>query len=62
MDVGGVSDEATVRIDVGNNPPNPVISSPLPSFRFVVGQKITLDGYALDVEDGNLTTGTDIFL
>jgi glucose/arabinose dehydrogenase len=46
---------ATVRIDVGNTPPVPTISSPAEGERFSVGQRFTLRGSAVDAEDGPLT-------
>jgi glucose/arabinose dehydrogenase len=48
------SDSQTVRIDAGNTPPQPVISSPATSKRFRVGEMITLSGGATDAEDGTL--------
>ena len=50
---GGV-DTTSVRIDAGNNPPAPAISSPASSHRFYVGESIMLDGSATDPEDGAL--------
>ena len=50
----GGSDAATVRIDVGNLPPHPVIVSPSDEARFAVGDVLTLDGTASDEEDGLL--------
>jgi glucose/arabinose dehydrogenase len=50
----GGSDTATVRIDSGNTPPQPIISAPDPSLRFHVGQSITLQGSAADAQDGAL--------
>jgi glucose/arabinose dehydrogenase len=51
---GGVSQQATIRIDVGNTPPIPQIQAPAPSARFVVGQPIALQGSASDAQDGGL--------
>lgn len=42
----------TQRIDAGNTPPVPAISSPSTSLRFAVGQTITLSGGASDAQDG----------
>ena len=50
---GGV-DTTSVRIDAGNNPPAPAISSPASGHRFYVGESIMLDGSATDPEDGAL--------
>ena len=50
---GGVG-TTSVRIDAGNNPPAPAISSPASSHRFYVGESIMLDGSATDPEDGAL--------
>jgi glucose/arabinose dehydrogenase len=52
---GALSDPATVRIDAGNEAPNPVIESPSADLLFRVGQQITLSGSATDPEDGALT-------
>jgi len=49
---GLASQPVTKRIDAGNTPPEPSIDSPAPSFRFRVGQTITLTGSATDAEDG----------
>ncbi len=51
---GGVSDPATARITVGNNPPAPTITTPLSNTLFVVGQVITLTGTAADPNEGPL--------
>ena len=51
---GALSDAATVRIDAGNEAPNPTISSPSADMLFRVGQQITLSGSAMDLEDGSL--------
>jgi glucose/arabinose dehydrogenase/PKD repeat protein len=53
---GGVSQPATVRIDVGNSPPVPKITAPTLSKRFTVGETLTLTGSATDKEDGNLAS------
>jgi glucose/arabinose dehydrogenase/PKD repeat protein len=50
----GGEDQATIRIDVGNTPPQPVIQTPAAGERFAVGQTITLTGSATDPEDGAL--------
>lgn len=49
-----LSDPATVRIDAGNEAPNPTIGSPSADLLFRVGQQITLSGSATDPEDGQL--------
>ena len=51
---GALSDPDTVRIDAGNEAPNPVIGSPSADLLFRVGQQITLSGSATDAEDGAL--------
>jgi glucose/arabinose dehydrogenase len=51
---GATSTAATVRIDVGNTPPQPAINSPVPGQRFAVGEAITLDGSATDPQEGTL--------
>jgi glucose/arabinose dehydrogenase len=53
-DPEGAVATANVRIDVGNTPPTPSITTPAASLRFVVGQAITLTGRAADREDGPL--------
>ena len=53
-DHGALSDPATVRIDAGNEAPNPAIGSPSADLLFGVGQQITLSGSATDPEDGQL--------
>jgi glucose/arabinose dehydrogenase/PKD repeat protein len=53
-DERGGSDTATVRIDVGNTPPQPTITSPTSTQLFRVGETITLQGSATDPQDGNL--------
>jgi glucose/arabinose dehydrogenase len=50
---GGVS-TATQRIDSGNSPPTPTITSPTNSKTFAVGETITLHGSATDPQDGSL--------
>jgi glucose/arabinose dehydrogenase len=50
----GGSDTATVRIDVGNTAPQPVINSPAASKLFRVGEVIALTGTATDAQDGTL--------
>jgi glucose/arabinose dehydrogenase len=45
---------ATVRIDVGNEAPTPVIESPSADLLFKVGQQITLSGSATDPQDDQL--------
>jgi PKD repeat protein len=51
---GALSEAATVRIDAGNEAPNPLIGSPSADLLFRVGQQITLSGSATDPEDGQL--------
>lgn len=52
---GGQSAQpASIRIDVGNTPPTPRIDNPAEGALFIVGQRITLRGSALDAEDGPL--------
>jgi Ca2+-binding RTX toxin-like protein len=51
---GELSAPATVRIDAGNEAPNPVIESPPADLLFKVGDQITLSGSATDPEDGQL--------
>ncbi len=48
----GGQDSATVRIDAGNNAPQPGISTPTTSYLFRVGDQIILRGVAYDPEDG----------
>jgi glucose/arabinose dehydrogenase len=50
----GGSNTATVRIDVGNTPPVPVIASPTADKLFRVGETITLTGSATDQQEGAL--------
>jgi hypothetical protein len=45
---------ATVRIDVGNTAPVPVINTPTATQLFRVGEIITLSGVATDAQDGSL--------
>ena len=45
---------ATIRIDAGNTPPNPVITLPRAGDQFAVGDTILLQGSATDAEDGTL--------
>jgi len=53
-DPAGASATASIRIDVGNTAPRPVIISPAADARFAVGDVITLRGRASDSEDGDL--------
>ena len=56
---GALSDPATVRIDAGNEAPNPAIEVTLRAdLLFRVGQQITLSGSATDPEDGALPEGS----
>lgn len=50
---GGTS-TASIRIEVDNTPPIPVIESPAEGTIFAVGDKYVLLGSAVDVEDGEL--------
>jgi PKD repeat protein len=50
----GNSATATLRIDSGNTAPAPAISAPPASLRYRVGQSITLQGGATDIEEGAL--------
>lgn len=54
QDPQGAKGTATVRIDAGNTPPSPRITSPDTSTRFGVGQTVVLRGQATDAEDGGL--------
>jgi glucose/arabinose dehydrogenase len=51
---GAVSDPDAVRIDAGNEAPEPTIGSPSADLLFKVGKQITLSGSATDPEDGAL--------
>ncbi|MDX6676115.1 MAG: hypothetical protein QOE31_167 [Solirubrobacteraceae bacterium] len=51
---GASSTAATARIDVGNTPPQPVITTPAAGQRFAVGETIALRGSATDAQDGTL--------
>ncbi|MEA2220896.1 MAG: hypothetical protein QOJ35_3522 [Solirubrobacteraceae bacterium] len=53
-DHGATSAPDTIRIDVGNAPPVPTISSPAAGQRFAVDETIALRGGATDAEDGTL--------
>ena len=50
----GGSSSATVRIDVGNTPPEAFIETPTVADRFAVGDSIVLRGSATDREDGQM--------
>ncbi|MEP6759359.1 MAG: PQQ-dependent sugar dehydrogenase [Actinomycetota bacterium] len=50
----GGQGSTTLRIDAGNTPPVPVISSPSASKTFAVGATILLHGSATDAQDGTL--------
>ena len=54
-DPAGATSSATLRLDAGNEPPDPVIEAPLPSQPFAVGDTIVLRGSATDPEDGAIT-------
>ena len=56
-DKSGAEDTATVRVDAGNRPPEPTISSPTQNQLFKVGEKIALRGSATDPQDGQLADG-----
>ncbi len=56
-DKSGAEDTATVRVDAGNRPPEPTISSPTQDQLFKVGEKIVLRGSATDPQDGQLADG-----
>jgi PKD repeat protein len=56
-DKSGAEDTATVRVDAGNHPPEPTISSPTQDQLFKVGERIVLRGSATDPEDGRLADG-----
>jgi glucose/arabinose dehydrogenase/PKD repeat protein len=56
-DKSGADDTATVRVDAGNRPPEPTISSPTQDQLFKVGEKIVLRGSATDPQDGQLADG-----
>ena len=51
---GAVSAPATVKVFPGNTPPQPTIQSPAPTKLFKVGEQITLQGSATDLQDGQL--------
>ena len=53
-DGSGGTGTATVRIDVGNTPPVPIILNPPEGVKFAVGDLLTLSGEATDPEDGEL--------
>ena len=50
----GGSGTASVRIDVGNTAPVPVINTPTDTQLFRVGETVTLNGAATDAQDGSL--------
>ena len=53
-DPSGAASSASIRIDVGNTPPQPAIASPAEEQTFAVGETISLQGSAFDPEDGDL--------
>jgi glucose/arabinose dehydrogenase/PKD repeat protein len=53
-DPEGAESSVSVRIDVGNSPPQPAILAPQPDLQFAVGDTILLRGRADDSEDGEL--------
>ncbi|HEU5012558.1 MAG TPA: PQQ-dependent sugar dehydrogenase [Roseiflexaceae bacterium] len=48
---GAASDPASIRIDLGNNPPVPAIASPAADYKFKVGETVTLSGSATDPDE-----------
>jgi glucose/arabinose dehydrogenase/PKD repeat protein len=52
--VGATSAPSTLRIDVGNTPPQPTIQTPAAGQLFRVGESVTLRGSATDAEDGTV--------
>jgi glucose/arabinose dehydrogenase len=50
----GATDVATTVVTVGNTPPVPTINQPTSSLRWRVGQTISFNGGATDVQDGTL--------
>jgi len=54
VDIGGLSDTATVQINVGTSAPVPVIDEPTAALRWVVGQTVTFAGHATDPQDGTV--------
>ena len=54
-DPQGAEGKATLRISVGNTPPEARITAPSKDARFGVGEKIVLRGEATDAEDGALS-------
>ena len=54
-DAGGAEGKATVRIGVGNTPPEVRITAPGENARFGVGEEIVLKAEATDAEDGALS-------
>ena len=53
-DGSGGTDTQSIRIDAGNNFPEPVITTPAEGEKFSVGEEMTLTGSAEDPEDGVL--------
>jgi glucose/arabinose dehydrogenase len=47
-------DSESIDITVGNNPPVPTITTPVPPLGFAVGDVVTFAGGAVDAEDGSL--------
>ncbi|MEO3741901.1 PQQ-dependent sugar dehydrogenase [Plantactinospora sp. B5E13] len=54
VDIGGLSDTATVQIRVGTAAPVPVIESPTTAARWSTGQTVTFQGRATDPQQGAL--------
>ncbi len=48
------TDTDTIRVDVGNHPPAPSITSPAPGSTWTVGQQLNFHGVATDAEQGTL--------
>jgi PKD repeat protein len=58
-DDDGATDTTTLRIDVGNDPPVPVINSPSASTKWGVGQTINFSGSASDAQQTIPASGLD---
>jgi glucose/arabinose dehydrogenase/PKD repeat protein len=55
---GALSAPATIRIDLGNTPPDVTMTSPADGATFAVGETIALQGSATDAEDAGAPTLT----
>ncbi|MFD1323396.1 PQQ-dependent sugar dehydrogenase [Micromonospora sonneratiae] len=53
-DIGGRTDTMTVQIMVGTGAPVPVIDSPTAALHWVVGDRVTYSGHAIDPQEGEL--------